>query len=306
MHNNGKPHLLYIWLMTNCFSRAAATAGFAHRGFASFVCGMVASLIHRPALALAQTPLARPTAADTVPQHKYENPTGAPAAAKRSFFRSKGFRATVVPAVLIGYGASVINGHGWYSSYDAKRDIHRGFGTYRNHVDDYLQYAPYLLHYAPYLELGGLLLAGGDSRNDRVNRALVVLKSEAIMLGSVFVVKTLAGEQRPDSSDRRSFPSGHTAQAFLAASLVHAEFRDKSSWYGLEAYPTATGAGAGALKADRAEENFHANRCGRENKALEIPRLLPGATPAPACNDRSSRAMPAQGLPATSTLGWCQ
>ncbi|MGI4883977.1 MAG: phosphatase PAP2 family protein [Janthinobacterium lividum] len=207
---------------------------------------MVVSLLRRPALALAllagpgalaQTPLARPAAADTVPRHKYENPAGAPAAAKRSFFRSKGFRAAVVPAVLIGYGASVINGHGWYSSYDAKRDIRRGFGTYRNHVDNYLQYAPYL-------ELGGLLLAGVDARNDRVNLALVVLKGEALMLGSVFVVKTLTGVQRPDSSDRRSFPSGHTAQAFLAASLVHAEFRDKSPWYGIGAYALATGVGA--------------------------------------------------------------
>lgn len=58
-------------------------------------------------------------AADTL--HKYEHPaTGQAAAEKKGFFQSKGFRATIVPAVLIGYGISPINGHGFYSSYDGK------------------------------------------------------------------------------------------------------------------------------------------------------------------------------------------
>gem|GEM_PF-3565118 len=47
-------------------------------------------------------------------------------------FRSKNFRATVVPVVLISYRTSVINGHEWYSSSDAEHNIHRSFGTYTN------------------------------------------------------------------------------------------------------------------------------------------------------------------------------
>ena len=47
------------------------------------------------------------------------------------------------------------------------------------------------------------------------------------MLASVYAVKTLAGVRRPDSSARNAFPSGHTAQAFLAASIVHTEFGTK-------------------------------------------------------------------------------
>ncbi|GAB3327709.1 hypothetical protein ACFQT0_28100 [Hymenobacter humi] len=44
-------------------------------------------------------------AADTL--HKYERPaTGPGAVEKKSFFQSKGFRASVVPAVLIGYGTA--------------------------------------------------------------------------------------------------------------------------------------------------------------------------------------------------------
>jgi membrane-associated phospholipid phosphatase len=77
-----------------------------------------------------------------------------------------------------------------------------------------------------------------------VNLGLVLLKSEAIMLGSVYIVKTLTHVQRPDGSDNLSFPSGHTAQAFLAASIVHTEFRDKSQWYGIGAYTLATSVAA--------------------------------------------------------------
>lgn len=186
-----------------------------------------------PQLAQAQIPRATP--ADTT--HKYQNPDGVPATLRKPFFKSKGFRAVIVPAVLIGYGASTINGNGFYSSYQAKKDIRGTFGTYRNHIDNYLQFAPYL-------EVGGVLLAGVESRDDRVNLALIVVKSELIMLTSVYLVKTLTGIQRPDSSDRLSFPSGHTAQAFLAASIVHTEFRDKSQWYGIGAYTLATGVAA--------------------------------------------------------------
>jgi len=183
-----------------------------------------------PALAQVPAPVADTT-------HKYETPAGAPTAAKVSFFKSKGFRAAIVPAVLIGYGAYTFNGGGFYTNQDANRDIHRLFPTYRTHLDNYLQFAPYL-------ELGAVALAGVESRNDRVNLGLVILKSELLMLSSVYIVKTLSHEERPDGSDNLSFPSGHTAQAFLAASIVHTEFRDKSQWYGIGAYTIATGVGA--------------------------------------------------------------
>ena len=110
-----------------------------------------------------------PAAADTL--HKYERPAvGLAAGEKRSFFQSKGFRAAVVPAVLIGYGISTINGHGFYSSYDAKSDINHLFGPGRHtHVDDYLQFAPYL-------ELAAVALFKVESRDDRVNTLLLIGK----------------------------------------------------------------------------------------------------------------------------------
>lgn len=175
------------------------------------------------------------TPADTT--HKFENPTGESATTKKPWYKGKLVRATAVPAVLITYGALHANNKGFYTNTDANYDIHQLFPGYRTRLDDYLIFAPYL-------ELGAVLLAGVESRDDRLNIGLVVLKSELIMLASTFAVKNLVREERPDKSDRLSFPSGHTAQAFLAASIVHTEFRDQSQWYGIGAYAIATSVGA--------------------------------------------------------------
>ena len=186
-----------------------------------------------PALAQVTPPVATP--ADTT--HKFENPGGVSAAEKAPWYKSKIVRATAVPALLITYGALHVNNRGFYTNEQANRDIHRLFPTYRTKVDN-------ILIFVPYAELAVATLAGVDSRDDRLNMMLVILKSEAIMLTTVFAVKNIVREERPDKDDNLSFPSGHTAQAFLAASIVHTEFRDKSQWYGVGAYAIATSVAA--------------------------------------------------------------
>ncbi|MCC3160173.1 phosphatase PAP2 family protein [Hymenobacter sp. 15J16-1T3B] len=232
-----------------------------------------------------------PPAAAPDTTHKFENPAGVPAVVKKPWYRGKLVKATIVPAVLIGYGAYTFNGGGFYTNQQANRDIHRLFPTYRTHLDN-------VLIFAPYAELGLVALAGVESRNDRLNTLLVIGKSELIMLASVYAVKALTREERPDGSDNLSFPSGHTAQAFLAASIVHNEFRDKSQWYGIGAYTIATGVGAlrmintkhwqsdvvagagfGILSAHLAYLS-HRNRWGRKPRILNgtswTPTVYPG------------------------------
>lgn len=155
---------------------------------------------------------------------------------KPAWYRGRVVQATLVPAVLIGYGLYTFNGHGFYTNQQADRDIHRLFPANHTHAENVLQYISYA-------ELGVAALAGATTQHDRLNTLLLVAKSEAIMLTSVFLVKHLTHEQRPDASDRLSFPSGHTAQAFLAASIVNLELRDHSRWYGVGAYTVATGVG---------------------------------------------------------------
>ncbi|MGI4883602.1 MAG: phosphatase PAP2 family protein [Janthinobacterium lividum] len=206
-----------------------------HMGAAALVLLALITGVGPAAQAQVLPPAAPPAAADTT--HKYENPAGVSASVRKPFFQRKLVRASLVPAILIGYGAYTFNGGGFYTNQDANRDIHRLFPKSNSRIADYLIFAPYV-------ELGAVVLAGVESHNDRTNLLLIVAKSEAIMLSSTFVVKALSHEERPDGSDNLSFPSGHTAQAFLAASIVHTELRDKSPWYGIGAYTIATGVGA--------------------------------------------------------------
>jgi len=154
---------------------------------------------------------------------------------KTQFYKTSLFKATIVPALFIGWGLSTIHEHGLYSSYDAYNDIYKLHfkGT---HLDNYLQYAPYV-------ELIGLNLLSIRGKSDFINMALLIAKSELIMNVSVFTLKHVTHELRPDSSNTHSFPSGHSANVFLAASLVHQEFKHKSIWYGVGAYTIATSVG---------------------------------------------------------------
>ncbi|HEX8548668.1 MAG TPA: phosphatase PAP2 family protein [Cytophagaceae bacterium] len=158
---------------------------------------------------------------------------------KKKFYQTRLFKAVIVPTALIGYGASTINGNGIYSSYDAQRDIKRLNFT-RTHIDDYLQYAPYA-------ELALLNIFQIKCKNDFINTGLLILKSELLLAAFTIPLKRLIRLERPDRRDPaqyQSFPSGHTAAAFLAASIVHKEYKDKSQWYGVGAYTLAASVGA--------------------------------------------------------------
>ena len=172
--------------------------------------------------------------ADTL--QKYENPN-LKISSPKPFYKSKIFKATIVPAILIGYGVSTIHGHGFYSSYDAQRDILHHFPNFKTTLDN-----PLII--APYVELAIVNLLKINSNNDFLNTSLLIVKAEAIFAVSAFGLKYITHIERPNHENRYSMPSGHTAQAFLAASILHTELRHKSQWYGVGAYTIATGVGA--------------------------------------------------------------
>ncbi|QNF34613.1 phosphatase PAP2 family protein [Adhaeribacter swui] len=174
-------------------------------------------------------------AQDTDTLRKYQDTTAVPT--KASFFKSKGFRATIVPAILIGYGVSTIKDHGIYSSYDAKRDLQRHFPNFKTNVDDYLIFAPFA-------ELALAYVLQFEGNHDYLNTGILILKAEAINAVAVFGLKSLTKQERPNGENSYSFPSGHTAHAFLAASIIHSELRHRSPWFGIGAYTIATGVGA--------------------------------------------------------------
>lgn len=146
-------------------------------------------------------------------------------------------RRLYVPASLIITGLA-LNGNGPEA---AKNEIveerNEHWRHFRTHVDDYLQYSPVAIAY-------GLDMAGVKSRTDLKNRTAILLKGELCMLGVTHLLKNTTHIQRPDLSDYASFPSGHTAQAFAAATFLSEEYGHRLRWIPYVSYGIATSVGA--------------------------------------------------------------
>ena len=106
--------------------------------------------------------------------------------------------------------------------------------SFRCKADEYLRFAPGVA-------LVGMKAFGVESRTEKWSELVVrSVGSTAIMGLTVEGTKRLAGRVRPDGSDDRSFPSGHSATAFLTASLFAKEYGHLSPWYSVGAYGVAT------------------------------------------------------------------
>ena len=98
-----------------------------------------------------------------------------------------------------------------------------------------------VLRFVPAMALVGMKALGVESRTERWGELIVrSAASTAIMGLTVESTKRLVGRVRPDGSDDRSFPSGHSSAAFLTASLFAKEYGHLSPWYSVGAYGVAT------------------------------------------------------------------
>lgn len=108
--------------------------------------------------------------------------------------------------------------------------------TFKRHVDDYMQFAPAAV-------MIGLKTAGMKSRSSWGRMLAADVFSIALMTGVVNTLKTSTQVERPDGSNRHSFPSGHTATAFMTATMLTKEYGQKSPWIGIGAYTAASATG---------------------------------------------------------------
>jgi membrane-associated phospholipid phosphatase len=100
-------------------------------------------------------------------------------------------------------------------------------------IDGLLAFSPIVISYS-------LDALGVPARNDLRAQTLILAKAELIMFTSAYLLKTCTNEMRPDGSTPNSFPSSHTAQAFLGATLLSQEFKDELPWMPYAAYTLAS------------------------------------------------------------------
>lgn len=98
------------------------------------------------------------------------------------------------------------------------------------------------LQYLPTVAYVGLGFIPGVKHEHRIgSRLMAGVTAFAIMTALCQGTKRLVREPRPDTGAKTSFPSGHTATAFMGAELVRLEY----GWgYGAAAYAVAAGIGA--------------------------------------------------------------
>jgi len=144
----------------------------------------------------------------------------------------------IAPAVLIGYGFAAVYDHGALKQLDVstKAELQEDHPLFAAHVDDYIQFAPAAAVYA-------LNLAGVKGKHNLFDASMLYVTSAAIMGVSTHFVKQGVGRMRPNNNGENSFPSGHTASAFMAAEFLHQEYKDVNPWIGYAGYFVATATG---------------------------------------------------------------
>tara|TARA_R110002050_G_scaffold196426_3_gene331422 strand:- start:14875 stop:15669 length:795 start_codon:yes stop_codon:yes gene_type:complete len=154
------------------------------------------------------------------------------------------YESLIIPSALIGYGIIGVESDGLKKfNAELKEEIKEHIDT-KFTIDDISQYAPFASVYV-------LNLLGKEGKHNFKDRTIILGTAYIIMGTTVNGLKKITRIERPDGSSRNSFPSGHTATAFMGAEFLYQEYKDVSIWYGITGYVVATGTGFFRMYNDR-------------------------------------------------------
>ena len=146
------------------------------------------------------------------------------------------FKSVIIPSVLIGYGIIGVDNDALKRfNYEIQEKLKRK--TDNNiKIDNVSQFVPSFSVY-------GLNALGIKGKNNFKDRTIILGTASLIMGSTVNVMKKSTAIERPDGSNKLSFPSGSTAISFMGAEFLYQEYKDVSIWYGVSGYLVATGTG---------------------------------------------------------------
>lgn len=150
--------------------------------------------------------------------------------------------AVAAPSVFIVGGLIAKSHNQSIQKYFNTQVDERGPRTPSN-ISDYTQFVPLGVVFA-------LSAMHKPGEHKFLKQLSLAAQSEALMILMVRPLKSLTHETRPDGGPH-SFPSGHTAQAFMAATILHKEYGHKSIWYSVAGYTMATAVGTCRMASNR-------------------------------------------------------
>lgn len=109
-----------------------------------------------------------------------------------------------------------------------------------------------ILQYSPVAIMAAVKLAGVQGRSDWPRMLTADMMACALTVSVTRLGKNTFGRERPDGSTRNSYPSGHTATAFMCAQMLHKEYGETvSPWISVGGYTIASTAGVFRVIANR-------------------------------------------------------
>lgn len=146
------------------------------------------------------------------------------------------FRQLIIPTALIGYGVIALSNEDLKSFNLNIRDNITEDNHRKLALDNITQFVPMASVYA-------LNFLGNKGKHNFKDRTIIMGTAYMLMGSTVFGLKNWTGVERPDGSAHSSFPSGHTANAFMGAEFLFQEYKDVAPWYGIVGYLVASGTG---------------------------------------------------------------
>ena len=155
---------------------------------------------------------------------------------KKSFVNSP-YSGFIIPVAFISYGVLAHRQDNLHKIDLKTHEFASSHFTGKIKADDYTQYVPAVAVY-------GLNMMGVKVKHNNKERTFLMASSYLLSAACVQTCKRTTTVRRPDEANYRSFPSGHTATAFVGAHLLFKEYKDTSPWIGIAGYTIATGTGA--------------------------------------------------------------
>ena len=146
-------------------------------------------------------------------------------------------KQSIVPLSLIGTGLYINYANGSLGKENLQDKIIEAVPGFETSADDILLFVPAVTMYT-----ADLLKV--ESKNDPFTQTkylgIALVANNLITFG----LKYATGEERPNGEDNLSFPSGHTSNAFVMATVLFHEFRDSTPLLAYSGFVVAATTGA--------------------------------------------------------------